>query len=43
MFEFLKDMRKHGQINDDMLNLYLGVFITQEQYTELKIIPVTLQ
>lgn len=42
MFEFLKGMRQKGLVTDSMLDLYLGVFIDQAQYDELKAIVVSV-
>ncbi|WP_279222081.1 hypothetical protein [Clostridium rectalis] len=36
MFQFLKDMRQTGKVTNEMLDLYLDVFINQEEYEKLK-------
>lgn len=38
MFEFLKIQRKEGNLTDEQLDLFLGFYINQEQYDELKAI-----
>lgn len=38
MLEFLKNQREQGNLADEQLNLFLNVFINQEEYEMLKAI-----